>query len=80
MTQKTFTANIPCSIGDTVFAIRNQSGVNVIRSGRVSEMFFVGTEMRLCIVVYNLCRGEWGKQVFDSYEAARKYLEAKDGL
>lgn len=44
--------------------------------GKVSEMFFVGEEMDLCIVVHNIARGYWGKDIFDTYEKAEEYLNA----
>ena len=77
---KTQTPNTPCRIGDTVYAIRNHNGTDVIRSGVVSEMFYVGEQMDLCIVVAHVCRGRWGKNVFPSYDDAHKYLEAKNDL
>lgn len=55
---------LPCRIGDTVYAIRNYGTVKKVQRGIVSEMYFVGKEMKLCIVVKNVCRGEWGKNIF----------------
>lgn len=66
--------SLPCKIGDTVWAIRNYHSTKKVMSGKVSEMFFMGEEMRLCIVVKNISRGEWGKDVFGSYEDAEKRL------
>lgn len=43
------TREIPCKIGDDVFAIQNFKGTKHIMKGKVSEMFFVGEEMDLCI-------------------------------
>ena len=65
--------NIPCSIGDEVYAIRRYNGAKVIRKGIVTSMFFI-EGMKLCIAVMGLCRGEWGKTIFPSYEEAEKYL------
>ena len=70
----TFNQNLPCKIGDTVYFVRNNS----IRFGKVSQMFYVGEEMRLCIVVYKLGRGTWGKEIFPTYEEAVKYLKGCD--
>lgn len=70
------TREIPCKIGDKVFAIQNFKGTKHIMSGKISEMFFVGAEMDLCIVVYNIRRGYWGRDVFDTYEKAEEYLNA----
>lgn len=66
---------IPCKIGDTVYVIRNHHGTKKIHSGTVSQMFYVGEEMRLCIVVYKVGRGSWGKEIFPSYEEAERYLK-----
>lgn len=68
------TREIPCKIGDKVYAIRNYKGAPSIMSGKVSEMFFVGKEMELCIVVYHIVRGYWGKDIFDTYDKAEEYL------
>lgn len=69
----------PCKIGDTVWAIRNYHTTKKIMSGKVSEMFYMGEEMRLCIVVKNISRGLWGKDVFGSYEEAmKKYKEVEE--
>lgn len=64
------TRQIPCNIGDDVFAIRNCKGTKHILKGKVSEMFFIGEEMKLCIVVHHIRRGTWGKDVFGTYEEA----------
>lgn len=66
--------NIPCKIGDTVWAIRNYSGTKTPKKGVVSEMYFV-ERMRLCIVVKNVARGEWGKVIFPTYEEAMQEIE-----
>ena len=65
---------IPCEIGDCVFAIQNFKGTKHIMKGKVSEMFFVGEKMDLCIVVHHIRRGCWGKDIFDTYEKAEEYL------
>ena len=66
----------PCRIGQEVWAIRNTNGTKIIRSGKVSEMYYVDG-MRLCIVAKNISRGEWRKVIFPTYEEARKYLEGE---
>lgn len=66
--------DIPCKIGDTVWAVRNYHSAKKIVPGKVSEMYFIGKEMTLCIVVKNVCHGRWGKNVFGSYEEAEKRL------
>jgi hypothetical protein len=66
---------IPCKIGDTVYAIRNYHSVKKGMCGKVSEMYYVGKEMQLCIVVKNIARGQWGKEVFPTYEEAMEKLK-----
>ena len=67
-------ALLPCKIGDKVWAIRNYSGVKTPKCGVVSEMYFI-EKMRLCIVVKNVARGEWGKTVFATCEEATAHIE-----
>lgn len=68
------TITIPCKVGDRVFGIRRYNGVAHVAAGTVTEMYF--TEgMRLCIVVKHVCRGEWMKNIFPTYEAATAFLE-----
>lgn len=66
--------DIPCKIGDKVWAIRKYNGEYVTRRGVVSEMFFVGEEMQLCVVVKGVARGVWGRDVFPTQEEAEKRL------
>ena len=66
---------IPCKIGDTAYAIRKFNGIPTVKKGRVSQMYFVGEEMRLAIVVAGIGRGEWGKMIFPSREEALKAIE-----
>ena len=65
---------IPCKIGDTVYAVRTYYGTKKVMSGKVSEMFFVGEEMALCLVVKGISRGQWLKDVFPSYEEAERSM------
>lgn len=67
---------IPCKIGDPAWVIKNFGGVLIPKQGNVSEMFFTW-DMRLMIVVKNQARGEWGKQVFATYEDAER--RCRDG-
>lgn len=69
---------LPCKIGDEVWGIRNFRGKKHPQRGRVNEMFY-RSDMSLLIVVKNICRGEWGKVVFPTYEAAMAAVERKDG-
>ena len=68
---------LPCKIGDTVWAIRNINGVKQPQNGIVGEMFYTD-DMRLCIVVRYIARGEWGKKVFATREEAEAAIGGKD--
>ena len=71
------TANVvplPCKVGDEVWAIRQYRHIKIPVKGKVSEMYYIDESMTLCIVVKGVCRGEWGKAVFPTYEAAESYL------
>lgn len=65
---------IPCRIDDEVYVIRRYRSEPTIKKGKVSQMYFVGKEMRLAIVVENIARGEWGKVVFATYGEALERL------
>lgn len=61
---------LPCTIGDAVWAIRDYKGTKIAQPGIVSEMFFVGEKMDLCIVVKHIARGRWGETIFATKEEA----------
>jgi hypothetical protein len=61
-----------------VWTIRNYSGNKKIMPGKVSEMFFVGAEMRLCIVVKGVSRGYWGKTIFGSESEALEAMRREN--
>lgn len=65
----------PCKIGDTAYAIKTNYHSKRVHSGKVSEMYYVGEEMKLCIVVKSVGRGQWGKDVFGTYEEAERSLQ-----
>ena len=65
---------VPCRIGDRVYAIRSFKNGKRVYEGRVSQMYFVGEDMRLAIVVNGIARGEWGKQVFPTAKEAQNHL------
>lgn len=69
--------DIPCKIGDTVWAIRNYHSTKKVMSGKVSEMYFVGEEMKLCIVVHNIARGVWMEDIFPTKEDAEERLKRR---
>jgi hypothetical protein len=61
---------LPCKIGDEVWGIRRSNkGALAPHRGIVSHMYFA-EDMKLCIVVQHICRGEWGEKVFATYEDA----------
>ena len=66
--------DIPCKIGDTVWAIRNYHGTKIPKQGKVTGMFFIGEKMELCIVVQNIARGMWGRKIFATEEEAWKVI------
>lgn len=66
------TANVvevPCRIGDHVWAIRNYKGHKHPQDGFVHEMYFTD-DMRLMIVIKHIARCEWGKEIFATREDA----------
>lgn len=76
--------DIPCRIGDQVWAIRNYKGVCHPQQGIVSELFFT-PDMQLVIVVKHIARGEWGQAVFATKGEAEaailaKNMQQKDGF
>lgn len=69
---------LPCKIGDWVWAIRSYHGKKHPQRGIVSDMYF-SQDMRLQIVVKHIARGEWGKTVFATdREAYAAIGERKD--
>ena len=62
---------LPCKIGDQVWAIKTHMRGQFVKKGVVYQMYF-GDDMQLCICVKNVCRGEWGRNVF----ATKKEAEA----
>lgn len=73
-----YTVTLPCLVGDEVWGIRIFGGKPHIHRGKVKEMYF-SDDMRLCIATKNAGRGEWGKIIFPSYEAAVAAVEAQKG-
>lgn len=64
---------IPCKMGDEVWGLRKTRYSLRPEKGIVHHMYF-GEDMRVCICVKNVCRGEWGKNVFATYEEAEAAL------
>lgn len=73
--------DVPCKIGDEVWAIRNYRGARQAKKGIVTEMQFVQwpgmDDMRLLIVVCYVGRGFWGERVFGSYDEALAALKGE---
>lgn len=60
----------PCRIGDEVWAVQKFHGKKWRAApGTVSQMMYTD-DMRLLIVVRNVCRGFWGDQIFRTQEEA----------
>lgn len=70
--------DIPCKVGDTVWGICHKGARGgkggFVASGKVREMYFADTDMRLAIWVKNVCIGEWGRNVFATEQEARRAL------
>lgn len=71
-------AEVPCRVGDKVWAIRDFKGIKHPQEGIVSEMYFT-KEMKLHIVVKYVARGEFGKTVFFTREEAENALNQMKG-
>ena len=67
---------VPCKIGDTVWAIRNFKGRRQAQKGVVSEMYF-RKDMTLQIVVGYVARGKWGEVVFATQADAEAALNGE---
>lgn len=74
MADQNVTVTLPCRLGDKVYGIKNRGGNLSIASGFVNEMYFVD-DMKLAITIRNICRGEWGKHIFPTYEEAKAALD-----
>lgn len=60
---------IPCVEGDAVWMIRSYHGIKHPQQGVVSELM-VTRDLRLMITVKHIGRGEWGKEIFRTYQEA----------
>jgi hypothetical protein len=68
------TVELPCKMGDHVWGIHKINYHKyVVQQGVVNQMYF-GDDMRLCICIKNVCRGEWGKVVFATKEEAERAI------
>ena len=69
-------AEVPCKIGDFVWAIRNFKGKKHPQRGIVSDMYFL-KDMSLQIVVKYVARGKWGETVFATDKEAYAAIEER---
>ena len=67
---------LPCKIGDTVYGIRRYQG-RIVKAGTVSEMFY-NRDGELIIAIKNVCRGCWGRQIFETREEAEAALKGAE--
>ena len=67
---------VPCKIGDWVWAIRDYKGHKHPQRGIVSEMYF-STDMSLHIVVKHIARGKWGETIFATDKEAYAAIEGR---
>ena len=70
---------IPCSIGDTMWCIREVKGVRTAQQGIVSEMFF-RKDMKLMIVVKYVGRGIFHDTIFASRLGCEARIDYLNGL
>lgn len=68
---------VPCKIGDFVWVIRNYHGTKHPQKGQVSELL-ISKDLRLVIVVKHIARGEWGKEVFATYDEAQAAIKERE--
>ena len=61
--------SLPCKIGDEVWGLKIYRDVRIPKKGVVHQMYF-GEDMTLCICVKNVCRGQWGRNIFATREEA----------
>lgn len=67
---------LPCKIGDVVWAIRYFHCRLIPQEGTVSEMFFT-KEMKLLIRVKYVGCGHWGEKIFATREEAEAAIKEK---
>ncbi len=72
------TVELPCKIGDFVWAIRSFKGHEQPQRGIVSDMLFT-KDMKLQIVVKYVARGEWGRIVFATEKEAYAAIRERSG-
>lgn len=63
--------DVPCKIGDEVWAIYKKTHC---KKAKVTQMFFVGESMQLCIVAGYTARGLWGQTIFPDENACKESI------
>ena len=71
------TFELPCRMGDVVWGLKIYRDKLIPKQGIVHQMYY-GEDMRLCICVKGVCRGQWGKNVFGSEQEATEALRKRD--
>lgn len=66
---------IPCKIGDTAWGLCKRCGATRAVPGKISEIFFIGSAMQVCIVVSHVVRGTWGVNVFATEKEAQEAIK-----
>lgn len=69
---------LPCKIGDTVFVLKSFSDQRLLKSGKVSQMYYDDERMNLVICVRHIMRGLWGRDVFATKEEALEALNSRE--
>ena len=68
---------LPCKIGDTVWALRHFHSCLIPQKSTVSEMYFT-RDMKLHITVKYIGRGIWGEKIFPTCEDAEAALRKEE--
>ena len=63
---------LPCKIGDNVYVLKPYAEQFLLKSGRVSQMYYDDERMNLVICVKHIMRGLWGRDVFATETEARE--------
>lgn len=72
-------SDLPCKVGDTVWAIRKYKGVMHAQQGIVNSMYYL-PDMTLHITVKHIARGTWGKAVFATQEECEQAIIEQEAL
>lgn len=70
---------LPCKVGDMVWAIRKYKGVRHPQQGVVNSMYYL-PDMTLHITVKHIARGTWGKAVFATEQECLQAIAEQDAM